>query len=222
MTALTRAGLAAMIDHTILKPETSREQVLAVCAEGAANHVASVCVNPVWIPTVVQALEGSGVKACSVVGFPLGATTAEAVAVEAAGAISAGAEEIDMVAPLGLVASGDWDAVREYIAAVREATAGTVLKVILETATLTDEQIVKLCQISEEVGADFVKTSTGFHPAGGASLHAVELMRGAVSDEIGVKASGGIRDLAAARAMVDAGATRLGLSGTEAILAELG
>lgn len=211
-----------MIDHTILKPETSREQVLAVCAEGAANHVASVCVNPVWIPTVVQALEGSGVKACSVVGFPLGATTAEAVAVEAAGAISAGAEEIDMVAPLGLVASGDWDAVREYIAAVREATAGTVLKVILETATLTDEQIVKLCQISEEVGADFVKTSTGFHPAGGASLHAVELMRGAVSDEIGVKASGGIRDLAAARAMVDAGATRLGLSGTEAILAELG
>lgn len=221
MTALTRAALAAMIDHTILKPETSREQVLAVCEEGVANHVASVCVNPVWIPTVVQSLANSGVKACSVVGFPLGSTTAEAVAAEAVGAIDAGAAEIDMVAPLGLVASGDWEGVKQYIAAVREATKSAVLKVILETATLTDEQIVELCRISEDMGADFVKTSTGFHPAGGASLHAVELMRESVSDRVGVKASGGIRDLATARAMVDAGATRLGLSGTAAILAEL-
>ncbi len=197
-------------------------EVLAVADEGIEFSVASVCVNPLWIPEVAARLEGSGVKACSVVGFPLGSTPAEVVAEEARRAIGEGAAEIDMVAPLGLVKTGAWDEVQGYLSVVREATGGTVLKVILETGALEDEEIVRLSRLCDDAGADFVKTSTGFHPSGGASEHAVRLMRESVADSVGVKASGGIRSLAAATAMIDAGATRLGLSATSQILGELG
>ena len=219
---LTREDLARYIDHTILKPESARAQVLAVADEGIEFSVASVCVNPLWIPEVAARLEGSGVKACSVVGFPLGSTPAEVVAEEARRAIGEGAAEIDMVAPLGLVKTGAWEEVQGYLSVVREATGGTVLKVILETGALEDEEIVRLSRLCDDAGADFVKTSTGFHPSGGASEHAVRLMRDSVADSVGVKASGGIRSLAAATAMIDAGATRLGLSATSQILGELG
>lgn len=218
---LTKSELAALIDHTILKPEASRAQVHQVADEGRQYGVASVCVNPLWVPTVVERLDGSGVKTCSVVGFPLGSTPAEGIGQEARRAIDEGAAEIDMVAPLGLVKSGDWDEVRAFIDTVRAATEGTLLKVILETGALEDPETVRLCQISEAAGADYVKTSTGFHPTGGATAHAVQLMHKTVSEGIGVKASGGVRDLAAARKMIALGATRLGLSGTAAILAEL-
>ncbi len=219
---ISAAELARFIDHTILKPEVSRSDVLKVAEEGAEFKVASVCVNPIWIPAVVERLDGSGVKACSVVGFPLGATPAANVGEEARRAIGEGAGEIDMVVPLGLVKSGEWEATREYIDEVRAATAGTLLKVIIESASLSDDEIIRLCQISEGAGAEYVKTSTGFHPTGGATEHAVSLMRANVSDSIGVKASGGIRDLAAALKMIELGATRLGLSGTTAILSEIG
>lgn len=218
---LTKEALAGYIDHTILKPESSEADVLAVADEGARYSVASVCVNPLWIPKVVTALEGSGVKACSVVGFPLGSTPATGVGEEARRAIGEGAAEIDMVAPLGLVKSGAWDEVRRYLSEVRGATQGTVLKVIFETGALEDEEIMRLSRISDDAGADFVKTSTGFHPTGGASEHAVRLMRDNVSEGVGVKASGGIRSLEAALGMIGAGATRLGVSATTQILDEL-
>lgn len=219
--SFSAADLAGFIDHTILKAEATRADVLAVADEGLALGVASVCVNPVWVPAVAERLAGSSVLTCSVVGFPLGATTAVAVAAEARGAISAGAAEIDMVLPLGLVKSGMWDEVRAYVDQVRDATSGTTLKVILETGALTDEEIVTACRAAEGAGADFVKTSTGFHASGGATEHAVRLMRANVSATMGVKASGGIRDLTAALTMIDLGATRLGLSATTAILAEI-
>lgn len=215
------AELANFIDHTLLKPEASKEDVLTVARQGAQYQVASVCVNPTWVADVARELEGTSVGTCSVVGFPLGATPAANVAYEARRAIEDGASEIDMVVPLGLVKSGEWDQVRDFLGEVRQSTEGTLLKVILETAALTDEEIATLCHTSDEVGADYVKTSTGFHPSGGSTEHAVALMRACVTEATGVKASGGIRDLATALKMISLGATRLGLSGTAAILAEL-
>ena len=209
--SLTREELASYIDHTLLKPEASREQIRAVCNEAKQYHFASVCVNPCWIPFIAEELKGSGVSVCCVIGFPLGASLSSVKAFEAREAVAAGAQEIDMVINIGAVKSGDWELVREDIAAVNAAKGTAKLKVIIETCLLTDEEKVRVCQIAKEVGADFVKTSTGFS-TGGATVHDVELMRRTVGPEMGVKASGGIRTLADALAMIEAGASRLGAS----------
>lgn len=211
----TRAELARMIDHTLLKPEATPEQVAALAREAGELGAYSICVSPSRLDVELP----EGVKLATVCGFPSGAHTAEAKAAEAAGSVAAGADEVDMVIDLGLAKAGDWDGVRAEIAAVREACpAPTVLKVIIESAALDDAEIVAACRAAEAAGADFVKTSTGFHPAGGASVEAVRLMAETVGGRLGVKASGGIRSTEAALAMVDAGATRLGLSGTRAVL----
>ena len=209
--SLTREELASYIDHTLLKPEASREQIRAVCNEAKQYHFASVCVNSCWVPLIVEELKGSGVSVCCVIGFPLGASLSSVKAFEAREAVAAGAQEIDMVVNIGAVKSGGWELVREDIAAVNAAKGTAKLKVIIETCLLTDEEKVRVCQIAKEVGADFVKTSTGFS-TGGATVHDVELMRKTVGPEMGVKASGGVRTLADALAMIEAGASRLGAS----------
>ncbi|MCS6711062.1 deoxyribose-phosphate aldolase [Brachybacterium sp. EF45031] len=213
MTTLETGRLAAMIDHTLLKPEATREDVAALVREAEELGTYSVCVSPSMLPLTTS------VKVATVCGFPSGQHASSVKAAEAADAVSKGADEIDMVLNIGLARSGAWEEVDADIRAVREAApAPTVLKVILETAALEDEQIVEACRAAERAGADFVKTSTGFHPAGGATAHAVELMRATVGDRLGVKASGGIRTREAAEEMVAAGATRLGLSGSRAVL----
>lgn len=209
--SLTREELASYIDHTLLKPEASREQIRAVCEEAKQYHFASVCVNPCWVPLIAEELKGSGVSVCCVIGFPLGASLSSVKAFEAREAVAAGAQEIDMVVNIGAVKSGGWELVREDIAAVNAAKGTAKLKVIIETCLLTDEEKVRVCQIAKEAGADFVKTSTGFS-TGGATVHDVELMRKTVGPEMGVKASGGVRTLADALAMIEAGASRLGAS----------
>ena len=209
--SLTREELASYIDHTLLKPEASREQIRAVCEEAKQYHFASVCVNPCWVPLIAEELKGSGVSVCCVIGFPLGASLSSVKAFEAREAVAAGAQEIDMVINIGAVKSGGWELVREDIAAVNAAKGTAKLKVIIETCLLTDEEKVRVCQIAKEAGADFVKTSTGFS-TGGATVHDVELMRKTVGPEMGVKASGGVRTLADALAMIEAGASRLGAS----------
>ncbi len=213
---LTPARMAEMVDHTLLKPEATAADVAALCTEAVELGVYSVCVSPSFLPLTLEAVHG--VKVATVCGFPSGKHKPAVKAVEAARSVTEGADEVDMVIDLGNAVAGDWAAVHADVSAVREAVPATVLKVIIESAALTDEQIVEVCKASVAAGADFVKTSTGFHPAGGASAHAVELMRRTVGDSVGVKASGGIRDWEAAVAMVDAGANRLGLSGTAAVL----
>ncbi len=210
----TRETLARTVDHTLLKPEATDAQVAALAADAAELGAFSICVSPNRLPVQVAA----GLVTCTVVGFPSGAHVSEAKSLEAQRAVRDGATEVDMVVALGSVMAGDWDAVAADVAAVKAACGDVLLKVILETAALTDEQIVQACRRSEAGGAQYVKTSTGFHPAGGASEHAVRLMRETVGDRLGVKASGGIRDTAAALAMLEAGASRLGLSGTRAVL----
>lgn len=214
---LTPARLAEMVDHTLLKPEATTAEVSALCAEAVELGVYSVCVSPSFLPLSLEPVHG--VKVATVCGFPSGKHKPAVKAVEAARSVTEGADEVDMVIDIGNAAAGDWAAVHADVSAVREAVPATVLKVIIESAALSDEQIVEVCRASADAGADFVKTSTGFHPAGGASVHAVELMRRTVGDALGVKASGGIRTWDAAVAMVDAGANRLGLSGTAAVLA---
>ncbi|MFA5606168.1 MAG: deoxyribose-phosphate aldolase [Leucobacter sp.] len=210
---LTREAFLASADHTLLAPDATAAELDAFIASAAQLGVARVCVSPTRIP------KGSrGLEIVTVVGFPTGVHTAETKAFEAGRAIAAGAHEIDMVINPGLVADGDWPAVEAEIRAVREATAGRVLKVILETAALADQEIIAGCRAAGFAGADFVKTSTGFHAAGGATLHAVRLMAETVGDRLGVKASGGIRTAAMAREMWSAGATRFGVSATEAIV----
>lgn len=214
---MDRATLARMLDHTLLKPEATRDDVAALCAEAAELGVAAVCVSPSMLP--LPASPGEGVAVCTVVGFPSGAHRSAAKAGEAELAVDDGATEVDMVVDLGLVKAGDWGAVQADVAAVRAATADrALLKVILETAALTDDEIVAACRAAEAAGADYVKTSTGFHPSGGASEHAVRLMAETVGGRLGVKASGGIRDAETALRMVDAGATRIGCSASRAIL----
>lgn len=211
---LDRTAVAQMVDHTLLKPEATAADVAAFVAEARSLGVWSVCVSPSMLP-----VDGGEVRVTAVCGFPSGKHTSEIKAAEATRAVGDGADEIDMVIDVGAAVAGDWDYVQSDIAAVRAAVPEpTVLKVIIESAALTDEQIVRACEAAEAAGADFVKTSTGFHPAGGASAHAVELMAATVGGRLGVKASGGIRTGAAARAMIAAGATRLGLSGTKAVL----
>ena len=210
----TRRDIARMIDHTLLRPEATGAQVAALVAQGAGLGVFSVCVSPNQLPVRVP----DGLAVTTVCGFPSGAHTSAVKAAEAAGAVARGADEIDMVVDLKLVKEHDFDAVEADIRAVERAVGEGVLKVIIESAALSDEEIVACCRAAERAGADFVKTSTGFHPAGGADVHAVELMRATVGDRLGVKASGGIRTAADALAMVAAGACRLGASATAAIL----
>ena len=210
----TRARIAALVDHPLLKPEATTAQVDALIAEASALGAYSVCVSPSLLPLELP----DGLHVATVCGFPSGAHATAVKATEAADAVAKGAEEIDMVVNLRLVKEGDVDGVEADIRGVREACRGAVLKVIIESAALTDEEIVATCRAAEAAGADFVKTSTGFHPAGGASTHAVALMRTTVGERLGVKASGGIRTAADALAMVEAGANRLGLSATVAVL----
>jgi deoxyribose-phosphate aldolase len=219
---LTRAQLAALVDHTLLKPEATAADVVALVTEAAELGVYAVCVSPSMVPVAVHA---GGVRVAAVAGFPSGKHIPTVKALEAAQAVAAGAGEIDMVIDVGAALAGDIDAVRTDIAAVRDAMdirAGAVLKVIVESAALLKHAslrtLAQVCRAAEDAGADFVKTSTGFHPAGGASLDAVAVMTDTVGGRLGIKASGGIRTAADAVAMLDAGATRLGLSGTRAVL----
>ena len=212
-------AIAALIDHTILKPDATRADVLKVCREARQYGFASVCVNPYWVPLVRAELSGSAVKVCSVAGFPLGATSTEAKAAEAAIAVRDGAQEVDMVMNVGALKSGDRDAVKADIAAVVKAShaAGAIVKVILETALLDDNQKTIACALAQAAGADFVKTSTGFGPSG-ATAHDIALMRQAVGPQMGVKAAGGIRTLQDLEAMTAAGATRIGASASVKIV----
>lgn len=219
MAPVDRTAVARMIDHTLLAPEATVERVLALCAEARELQVGAVCVSPNQVSVAAGALRGSGVGVASVVGFPSGAHRAEFKAAEAAAAVADGAGELDMVVPLGAVVAGEWDLVAAHVAAVRAAAAApVVLKVIVESAALDDAQLDRVCATAVGEGADYVKTSTGFHPAGGASVDAVRRMRAAVGWDVGVKASGGIRDAATALSMIEAGATRIGASASAAIL----
>lgn len=205
-------SIAKLIDHTALKPQTTRREVEKLCAEAAQYGFASVCVNPCWVSLCAELLRDSGVAVCTVIGFPLGANTSAVKAFEAAEAIRQGASEVDMVLNVGALKDGDVALVREDIAAVVAAARGKALvKVILETCLLTEEEKRTACRLCKEAGADFVKTSTGFS-TGGAVVADIALMRAEVGAEMGVKASGGIRDYAAANAMVEAGASRIGAS----------
>lgn len=206
------ARIADFIDHTILKPDATRADIERTCAEAREHRFAAVCVNPVWVPLCHALLDGSGVELATVVGFPLGAAQPDAKGAEAALAARQGATELDMVAAIGHIKSGDWSHVTSDIRAVVDAADGRLVKVILETALLEPMEIVRACHAAREAGAHYVKTSTGFNAAGGATPEAVALMRLAVGDALGVKASGGIRDCTAALRMVAAGATRIGTS----------
>lgn len=212
---MTPAELAKTVDHTLLKPEATRADVEATIAEAVELGTYSVCLSPNMLPVTVP----EGLKVAVVCGFPSGKHASEIKAAEARLSSSQGADEVDMVIDVGAAIEGRYADVEADIRAVRDAAPGVVLKVIIESAALNDEQIVAVCEASRSAGADFVKTSTGFHPAGGASVHAVELMARTVGGELGVKASGGIRSWDDATAMIAAGATRLGLSSTRAVLA---
>jgi deoxyribose-phosphate aldolase len=216
------ARIAEFIDHTLLKAEATRSEIEKLCAEAVDNEFAAVCVNPVWVPLCAGRLEGSRVALATVVGFPLGANASDIKAAETALAVRQGATEIDMVAAIGHVKSGDWAHVADDISAVVRAAAGTLVKVIIESAHLTPVEIIKASAIAKESGAQYVKTSTGFHAAGGASAEAVALMRLVVGDALGVKASGGVRDCATALKMIANGATRIGTSSGVAMTECLG
>ncbi len=215
--SLNRTELAHYIDHTLLKPEATRADFEALTAEAGELGVFSICVSPSQLPIAAP----DGVAVATVCGFPSGAVHSEIKAAEADLAVQQGADEVDMVIDIAHAKEGNFDAVQADIAAVRDAIPHALLKVIIESAVLNDEEIVGCCKAAEAAGADFVKTSTGFHPAGGATVEAVRLMRQTVGDRLGVKASGGIRDLATAEAMIEAGASRLGCSSSAAILMEL-
>ncbi len=213
--------LARLIDHTALKPETSLEEIRALCAEALEFTFAAACVNPCFVPFVAERLAGSEVEVCTVVGFPFGANHTEIKAREAERAIADGATEIDMVMNVGMLVSGRNDFVeadmRAVVSAVRQARKGTIVKVILETALLSDEQKTTACKLAQNAGADFVKTSTGFSK-GGATASDIALMRRTVGEEMGVKASGGIRSAEDARLMIAHGATRIGASASVRIV----
>jgi deoxyribose-phosphate aldolase len=206
-------GVAGYIDHTLLKPDATRTEIERLCREAAEYHFATVCVNPAWVSLCASLLRGSGVGVCSVVGFPLGATTPDVKAYETRRAVFDGATEIDMVINVGALKSGDVRLVEKDIDAVASVcrSSGATSKVIIEAALLTDDEKVTACTLAKAAGADYVKTSTGFGP-GGATIADVTLMRRVVGPEMGVKAAGGVRDLEGLEAMVAAGATRVGAS----------
>ncbi|MEM9035042.1 MAG: deoxyribose-phosphate aldolase [Actinomycetota bacterium] len=211
--------LAGYIDHTLLAPNATADEIDQLCAEAAEHHFASVCVSPTWVPRCVSALQHTNVATCTVIGFPSGATTSATKAAEAAEAVATGATEVDMVINIGALRSGHAEVVRDDIGAVVEAATagGAIVKVILETSMLTDDQKTAACVLAVEAGAHFVKTSTGFG-GGGATVEDVALMRRAVGEDLGVKASGGVRTREDALAMIEAGATRIGASAGIAII----
>jgi deoxyribose-phosphate aldolase len=206
-----------MIDHTLLKPEATVADVVSLCEQAAELGTYSVCVSPTFVVTAVANVS-NGIKVATVCGFPSGKHESSVKAAEAKLSAQQGADEIDMVIDLGRAIMGDWDYIQSDVAAVRAATMGKVLKVILETAALTDEQIAEACRRCEAAGADFVKTATGFHPSGGADVRAIKVMHETVGGRLGIKASGGIKTAEFAQELIAAGATRLGLSGSRAIL----
>ncbi|EMN4130828.1 MULTISPECIES: deoxyribose-phosphate aldolase [Providencia] len=210
-------NLAQYIDHTLLAANATVSDIKQLCAEAAEHHFASVCVNTGYVPLASECLKNSDVMVCCVVGFPLGACLTEAKAFEAAEAVRRGANEVDMVINVGMLKSGDLEFVRQDIAAVLAACGDATLKVILETCLLTDEEIIQVCEICRTLKVGFVKTSTGFSTMG-ATEHHVALMRKVVGDEIGVKASGGVRDRETAEKMIKAGASRVGASASVAIV----
>jgi len=215
------AGVSGMIDHTLLKPDATRADIERLCREAAEFHFATVCVNPTWVATAARLLRGSGVGVCSVVGFPLGATPADAKNYETRRAIFDGATEIDMVINIGALKSGDLRTVERDIEAVVEPCrqCGVTSKVIIEAALLTDDEKITACTLAKAAAADFVKTSTGF-ASGGATAADVALMRRVVGADMGVKAAGGVRDLEGLKAMVAAGASRVGASAGVKIVQE--
>ncbi len=202
---------ASYIDHTLLKPEATKDQIVALCAEAKQYGFASVCVNPTWIETAAKELDGAISKVCTVIGFPLGASTTAVKAFETKDAIEKGAGEIDMVINIGALKEQDYETVLNDMKAVVQAANGTLVKVIIETCLLTDEEKVKACELAVEAGLDYVKTSTGFS-TGGATPEDVALMRKTVGPDLGVKASGGVRSVEDLKAMIAAGATRIGAS----------
>ena len=211
--------IAKYIDHTVLAADARKERIEALCKEAYQHGFASVCVNSCWVSMAAKLLEGTEVKVCTVVGFPLGAMDSVSKADEARNAVRNGADEIDMVINIGFLKSGMYDEALEDIREVRKAAEGKTLKVIIETCLLTDEEKRKACELSEEAGADFVKTSTGFS-TGGATVEDVALMKSVVGDRLRVKASGGIRDYKTAKAMIEAGASRIGASAGVRIVEE--
>jgi deoxyribose-phosphate aldolase len=213
------SSIASLIDHTLLRPEATRVDILQLCREAREYEFASGCVNPYWVPLAAAELAASQVKVCTVVGFPLGATSTEAKVAETEAALAAAAQEIDMVQNIGALRGGDRQAVQQDIEAVVMVAhrAGAIVKVILETALLDDDQKTAACLLAKAAGADFVKTSTGFGPSG-ATVHDVELMRRTVGPVMGVKASGGVRTLDDLNKMVAAGATRIGASASVKIV----
>lgn len=227
-THLSTEDVAARIDHTALKPATTEAEIRHLCREALEYNFASVCVNPMWVSLAAELLTGSDVKVCTVIGFPLGATLPAVKAYETASSIAAGAQEVDMVLNIGMLKDAQYDAVREDIRGVvhaaRSAGGGrsrpVIVKVIIETALLTEFEKRMACILAAEAGADFVKTSTGFS-GGGASVEDIRLMRQVVGPQMGVKASGGIRTAQAALALLDAGATRLDVSAGVTIVQEL-
>ena len=215
---MDKKEIAKYLDDTLLKADATPEQIVKICEEAKTYGCASVCVNSGYVPLVSKELAGSEVKTCCVIGFPLGACTSEAKAAETTDSIEKGANEVDMVINVGRAKAGEWDYVKSDIEAVVKAAAGKALvKVIIETCLLTDEEKVKVCQIAKEAGADFVKTSTGFS-TGGATVADVALMRKTVGPDMGVKASGGVRGPEDAKAMIAAGANRLGTSSAAGIV----
>ncbi|MEJ2052371.1 MAG: deoxyribose-phosphate aldolase [Calditrichaceae bacterium] len=212
-----KAELSKWIDHTVLKPDTTEDQIQAVCEEAIQYNFASVCINPAWVQLAYKLLRGHSSKVCTVIGFPLGATLPEVKALETKLAVEKGADEIDMVLNIGALKSGNFELVERDIRAVVRAAGRQIVKVILETCLLTDEEKVQACAIAKRAGANFVKTSTGFS-TGGATVKDVALMRKVVGPQMGVKASGGVRTYEEACQMVEAGATRIGASASVAIV----
>lgn len=210
-------SLNKFIDHTLLKPTATESQIEDLCQEALENDFATVCINPCHVSKAVELLADSGVGVCTVIGFPLGANLSGTKAFEARMAVDQGANEVDMVANIGAIKEGNWSEVASDISSVVEAAGGRVVKVILETCLLTPEEIVKACEAAVKAKAHFVKTSTGFSD-GGATVEAVKLMKETVGKHCEVKASGGIRDGDTAKAMIEAGATRLGTSSGVAII----
>ena len=215
---MDKKEIAKYLDDTLLKADATPEQIVKICDEAKTYGCASVCVNSGYVPLVSKELAGSEVKTCCVIGFPLGACTSEAKAAETTDSIEKGANEVDMVINVGRANAGEWDYVKSDIEAVVKAAAGKALvKVIIETCLLTGEEKIKACQAAKEAGADFVKTSTGFS-TGGAKVEDIRLMRETVGPDMGVKASGGVRDFEKAQAMIEAGATRIGTSSAAGIV----
>ncbi|MBS7644230.1 deoxyribose-phosphate aldolase [Candidatus Bathyarchaeota archaeon] len=215
---INREQLAGMIDHTLLKPTATKEDIVKLCREAKKYRFAAVCVNPTYVSLASKLLKDTNVKVCTVIGFPLGATTTEVKAFETENAIKNGAREVDMVINIGMLKSGNYGFVKQDIEAVAKAAGDAVTKVIIEACYLTDKEKVKACMLAKNAGAGFVKTSTGFGPQG-ATIADVKLMRKVVGREMGVKAAGGIRTFEDAVAMIEAGASRIGTSHALSIMA---